>query len=351
MLLIKTYKNHIGYTINRSTLSRLQQKSLLTSMAQEQMNEGIDIYGPEYEACMEHAAEFEASEVGEHYRDLLCLKQTSNTQPARESTLRTHYDKIEPHITNTYEEVQSHHQKHLCVLPNGHSGACSCTMELFKPNPTTKKIKGKINQSICSTPGDNDHVYKNRDSRLHPIAISNTDEINIRNSWEGGVRSNTLKCAIPLKEKSTPFMIATAYFDYMVYTCNICGMDEHIDIESNHYEMCNAMLASHKDHLVNYFNTYNRRIFDSDGDTICAVLGNKLTVDDMADPNRNNRTDIRPTDIQMGHITSRRENCFTVHGRNIVMMSRDGNLMIGEHSFIDNAWLEKFQALITYHSS
>ena len=317
--------------------------------AQEQNFEGINVYGPEYQACMERASEFEASEVGVYYKELMCLKPAGNTQPARDRTLRSHYDNINSYISNDYEEVQTHHQKHLCVLPKGHTGPCSCTLELFKSNPTTVKLKGKIEQSIKTTPGDNDHVYKNRDSRLHPIAISNDDEVKIRSSWEEGVKSQKLKAAIPLKEKSTPFMIATAYLDYMVYTINIFGMDEHIGTESNHYEMCDAMLASHKDHLVNYFNTYNRRIFDNEGNTVCAVIGNKLSVNDMADPNRNNRTDIRPTDIQMGHITSRCENCFTVHGRNIVMMSRRGNLMIGEHSFIEDSWLDEFQALIAYH--
>jgi len=221
-------------------------------------------------------------------------------------------------------------------------------MNLFTTNPTTKKLKGKIDLSIYSTPGDNDHVFKNRDSRLHPIAFTSKQEKHIRESWSGGVKDKKLKCSIPLKEKSTLFMLSTAYLDYMAYTVNILDMDEHIDKGSTHYKMCNDMLSSHKDHLVNYFTHNKRKVFDEEGNTVCAVSQQKLRVSDIADPTRNNRVNPLPTDIQMGHIASRCDECFTVYGKNIVMMSRRGNLLIGEHSFIEDIWLDEINSILTY---
>jgi len=312
------------------------------------MNETINIYGEEYQQCVDKAHEFEMSEEGEYYKSILCLKETGSTCPAREPTLRKHYNKLEPYISNSYDEVKEHWYNNLCVLPNGHSGRCSCSMKIFKSNPTTQKLEESIRHSIHTTPGNNDLVFKNRDSRLHPLAITNAQEKQIRSSWSN-MKENKLSCAIPLKEKSTPFMLATAYLDYMVYTTSICDIDEHIDKESDHYKMCIDMLQLHKDDLIKYFGTYNRNIFNTDGYTVCAVQQRQLRVSDMADPIRDNRTDIRPTDIQMGHVKSRSDNCFTVYGKNIVMMSRRGNLIIGEHRFTEDDWLDELGMIQEAH--
>lgn len=312
-------------------------------------NNKLNIYGVEYKECMKKANEFENNGGGQYYKDILCLKTVGQTCPAKTTTLDKHYDKIKPYISNSYEEVKNHLGKKLCVLPKGHSGKCSCTIELFKSNPTTGKIKQKIDQSIYKTPGDNDHVFKNRDSRIHPIAITNSQEQQIRNSWSS-VKEKQLKCCIPLKEKSTPFMIASAYIDYFVCGFNIHDIDEHIDKESIHYKMCSDMLKSNKEYLIDYFGKKGRKIFDNSGHTICAVLGTTFNIVDLADPSRDNRRNIKDTDIQMGHIDSRCGNCFTIRGKNIVMMSRRGNLMIGENSFIDNTFNEEIISICKHHA-
>lgn len=303
----------------------------------------IDLYGKEYQNCQQKAKDVEESENGEYYKGVLCLKGIGSLAPAREITMNNHYSKIKPFISNTFEEVTSHQKKKKCVLPKGHSGLCSCTMNIFKNNSTTIKIKQKIEQSIYSTPGADDYVVKNRDSRLHPIAITNSQEKQIKN------KKVKLSCAIPLKEQSTPNLLATGYLDYLTYTTNIEGIQEHINKESPHYIMCEELLKNHKEYLIDYFNKYNRKVFDSDGHTICPVLGRRLSVSDLADPNRDNRTDIRPTDIQMGHISSRCDDCYTIYGTNIVMMSRRGNLIIGEHSFIEDTWISELQAICSFH--
>ena len=307
------------------------------------METRFNIYGGEYQKCQDAAKEYEESETGKYYKEKMCLKETGGTCPARDSTLREHFNKIEPYISNSYEEVQSHLKKNLCILPKGHSGNCSCKANIFKKNPITKKIQGKIEQSILSTPGADDYVIKNRDSRLHPIAITNHQEKQIRN------KNTKLKCAIPLKEQSTPFMLAAALLDWLVYICSISGISEHLDRDSDHFRMYEPLLLTHKQYLIDYYDSKNRKVFDDEGKTICAILGRRLTITDLADTTRDNRTDTRPTDIQMGHISSRCEECYTVYGKNIVMMSRRGNIMIGEHSFIEDTWINELNAICDYH--
>tara|TARA_Y100000389_G_scaffold87926_1_gene84397 strand:+ start:1605 stop:2549 length:945 start_codon:yes stop_codon:yes gene_type:complete len=303
----------------------------------------INLYGSEYLNCQQSAKEFEESVIGEHYKSKLCLKKVGGLAPARKTTLNNHYSKIKEFVFNPFEEVELHQQQKKCVLPKGHSGPCSCTMDIFKDNPTTSKIIEKIDKSIYSTPGADDYVIKNRDSRLHPIAITKTQEKGIKN------KKVKLSCAIPLKEQSTPNLLATGYLDYLTYTTNIKGIQEYINKESPHYIMCEELLKNHKKYLIDYFNKFKRDIFNSDGYTICAVLGKGLSVSDLADPSRDNRTDIRPTDIQMGHISSRCDDCYTIYGTNIVMMSRRGNLIIGEHSFIEDTWISELQAICNFH--
>jgi len=307
------------------------------------MDTRINIYGEEYNKCQKIASDFENGEIGSYYTSIMCLKSVGNLAPAKESTLETHYDKINPHISNTFAEVKANQKQNKCVLPKGHPGPCSCTMKLFIDNKTTRKIKSKVSLSIYGTPGADDYVIKNRDSRLHPIAITKGQERLIRD------KKVKLACSIPLKEGGTPFILATAYIDYFTYILNIYDINEHINQESNHYKLCNEMLINHKQYLTKYYGKYGRKIFNSEGYTICAVIGQRLLVSNLADPDRDNRTDIRHTDIQMGHISSRCDSCYTVYGTNIVMMTRRGNLIIGEHSLTEETWKQEHKSISAHH--
>ena len=275
----------------------------------------------------------------------MCLRDVGGVAPANVSTLKRHYDKIEPYISVFSRCSFCHQEKRKCVLPKDHPGPCSCTLEYFNKNPTTDKIKSKVKLSIYSTPGADDYVIKDRDNRLHPVAITREQERLIRD------KKKKLACAIPLKEKSTPFLLASARLDYLTYILSISDIDGHIDQECPHYKLCIDMLDKHKQYLTEYYERYNRKVFNSDGHTICVVLGQTLTVVNLADPERDNRKDIRPTDIQMGHINSRCDDCYTIYGTNIVMMTRRGNLIIGEHSFVEDIWINELRTIYEHHNS
>lgn len=75
--------------------------------------------------------------------------------------------------------------------------------------------------SIMESPGADDYVIKNRASRLFPIAISSFYEKKLRN------KNVKLKAAIALKEFTTPFCLATAYLDWIVFILNVKDMSKY----------------------------------------------------------------------------------------------------------------------------
>jgi len=101
------------------------------------------------------------------------------------------------------------------------------------------------------------------------------------------------------------------------------------------------MISKNKVNLEKKFS--NRKIFSEDGRTMCVIFRKKCTLNDFADPKRDNRTDIRDTDIQMGHNKPRNESYVSIRGENLLPQSRRGNLMIGERVFTENVWIDEFK--------
>ena len=299
----------------------------------------MEIYGEEYQRCQEFSRQFEESEIGQHYREHFCLKEAA--RPISERIIEEAYSNIQPHIVNTIEEVKSKVKRRLCVLPKGHMGRCSCFPRMFISSLLTKKIDKKTETSIMNTSGADDYVFKNRCSRLFPIALTNEQERMIRQP-----QGQKLKCAIPLKEQTTPFMMATALIDWTVYITNINGINEHINPHSYEVVTYGDKLNEHKKYLQDYFLSHRRPIFNDTGNTICPVIHKTLEINNLTDPERDIRLNPYPHDIQMGHISSRTNECYTIHGTNLVMMTREGNRIIGEYSLIENDWIESLRSLI-----
>tara|TARA_Y100000389_G_scaffold199731_1_gene238672 strand:+ start:965 stop:1885 length:921 start_codon:yes stop_codon:yes gene_type:complete len=304
----------------------------------------MNIYGEEYQRCQEFSRQFEESEIGQHYKNNFCLEEAS--RPMTSSMVEGAYSKIQPYIVNTLDEVRSKVRRQLCVLPKGHVGRCSCLPKMFISSALTKKIDGKTKTSILNTPGADDYVFKNRCTRLFPIALTNEQERIIRQP-----QGEKLKCAIPLKEQTTPFMMATALIDWVVYTTSVNGIDVHINPHSYDvvtYNTNGDKLNEHKYFLKQYFISHNRRIFNDMGHTICPVIHKDLEIINVSDPERDNRTDIDRYDVQMGHISSRTNECYTIYGTNLVMMTREGNRIIGEYSLIQDDWINYLRALVAH---
>jgi hypothetical protein len=306
----------------------------------------FDLYNnPEYIAANIESELFEQTAEAIYYRTCFCLQQCGEYK-IREHTLREHYKSIEPYVTNTFEDVLTQRKKQLCVLIKGHPGKCSDKANIFKQNETSEKLVKSIESCIYQTPGNDDYIYKNRSPRLHPIHIPRSIEKQIRD------KTKKLKCAIPLCEYSTPFMLATAYVDWLCYLLSIQDISHLIKTElpEEQRNFISVLQTQHKHFVSNHFLQYDRKIFDeNNNNAICVITKKIVLTKDVSDPSRDNRTNIDPHDIQLGHIKSRNDSYFSVRGLNILMMSRDGNRIIGEDSFIENKWIEKLKNIIKHY--
>jgi len=277
-----------------------------------------DLYdNPEYNSCMECKQQFEESKDGIYYKNIMCLKETGAA--CQKGPIRTAFEHMKPFVRNTLEDIQTHNNKSLCVLPKDHSGkCCSNYNKLFKHEALTKKLN-----YIDKTEGDNDYIYKNRNSRIFPIAIPDSFEKKIKD------KNQKKKCAIPLKNSTSPFGKATALFDYAVCFSTIEGIEPYRD--DDEYRKYKPKFDEHKQYLNTKYSEYGRSPFNDDGKLICPVTKEKINIDIII---KSDRTDAK--NIQVGHIIPRSNHQFTIRGGNILPMTRDGNRIVGDYPFLED---------------
>jgi len=294
----------------------------------------VNLYSdPNHIACLIHAKQW-TDDVGQYYINHLCCKPLNSKQNS-EKTVALAFNKIKPFIENSMDEIMNHVQSPICSLHVGHSGKCNTTIhgQLFCEFAS---IPTKIDTSIYSTPGNDDYVYKNRSNRLFPIQITDQTEKLIRN------KQIKLSCAIPLKDSSTPLMLAGAHLDMNTYVYNVRGVKELVRVDE--FKEYLGLLDRHKIVLRDRFAQIGRKVFNNEGFSICPVMGNEITIEDI---NRDSRVAPRPTDIQLGHCVPRSNTEFTIRGFNICLMTRDGNRFVGDENFCENKWVEKMKVAIS----
>ena len=304
----------------------------------------IDIYrNKAYKNMIKSSELFEASVEGQYYKNIICLKETP--EKVRKDTLEKAFFNIKNKIVNSFEEIEKHNFKKLCVLPKNHSGRCCSNpiTDMLLKNKTTDKIITKIKLSIMTTPGADDYVIKNRASRLFPIVLTNYQEKKIKN------KNQKLRAAISLREFTTPFCLATAYIDWMVYMLNVRDLKKYFRKTSKYmdiYQKTNV-LTTHKTYLQKYFQNRNRKAFNDRNNTICSVTRKEINVKDIGDPDRDNRIVVSQEDVQMGHLIPRNEDEITIRGLNLSIMTREGNRIIGDYVLFENKWIEILKNIVT----
>jgi hypothetical protein len=201
-------------------------------------------------------------------------------------------------------------------------------------------LLSSVDTAIYSTPGNDDYVYKNRSSRLYENVVSSKQEKIIRDKTEKKT------CAIPLKDASSPILLAQAYLDWMTFIVNIANVDIHLNVVEDENKSILLMLTKNKEHLSSVYASFNRDIFDKQGNSMCVITRNVIKLADVADPTRDNRVDICDKDIQLGHNHPRTEKYVSIRGENLIPMSRRGNLVIGERVFTENVWIEELKSIV-----
>ena len=284
---------------------------------------------PSVVSCNTHAAAWAASQLP-YYSSLMCMKPigTVKSGPTQKA-----YEQISPFISDPcIEQLQTY----CCVLPKNHTGGCDYNPAkgIFK----NKTISCKFDW-VFSTPGDDDYIYKNRATRLFPFKVPDV----LQRIWRN--KEVKRKCAIPLKEGSTPEMMASAWLDYMTLMLSVEGIDEEIKPYKNIVGV-REMIAVHKVGLTRHYAGICKRIFDDSGFTICPVMGVRLNVAQIANPDL---CDLNA--IQLGHVVPRTDEQYTIRGKNILMMTRRGNLLVGDCSFLEYTWITQMEQAAKFQRS
>tara|TARA_B110000211_G_C14058403_1_gene544424 strand:- start:1137 stop:2039 length:903 start_codon:yes stop_codon:yes gene_type:complete len=297
----------------------------------------------DYEIWAQHAKNYESNP---HYLNLMKMDSSgygpggsTASLPPRVKILQGRNNLKKLNVMPKGSILKDFHLKRIFNKYGNKTDAAKAKSEFLK------KINVSIDFAIYKTPGNDDYVYKNRASRLYNIVINNVIEKLLRN------KKKKLKLAIPLKDASTPILLAQAYLDWFTFIINVKGMSDYINNDPSTLEIL-EMLNVHKEYLKNYYkDNFGLKVFDEEGFTVCTVTGYKFKLEDIADIERDNRVDIRPTDNQMGHNEGRNEKCPTIRGLNLLPMTRRGNLIVGEHKVTDSAWREELTDIINYHNS
>lgn len=311
---------------------------LINNIDTEQLPEFIDVnvsgyipnYPEPYTSFYESITKYENNR---HYSCLMCLKNTRYGPNYDAAT-------TDKYMVGVNKMIGRDNLKYKCVRPVGHTGNCHHKFNsLFKKNDITNKLISSIDLAIYTSPGNDDYVYKNRCSRLYKNVLSSDQEKKIRN------KNEKKKCALPLKDASTPILLAQAYLDWITYIVNITDIKKHLNITEHTNSLILEMTDRNKEHLISVY--LNRTIFNPiDGCSICAITRNVITLNDVSDPTRDNRIHISDNDIQLGHNYPRTDEYVSIRGENLLPMSRRGNLVIGEKVFTQDLWISELKQIV-----
>lgn len=256
----------------------------------------------------------------EYYQELLCLSKINNKT---NFTLNKSMNNLKNLINEEITDFE--YSNFLCILPKNHDGKCKKDVHslLFNNN----SIKNIFNY-IYTTPGNDGYIYKNRSSRLFPIQISSDNEKRIKN------KEIKLKCSIPLKDASSPILLASCYLDILTLVLHINGIEKFIN--NGIYTIYKQIINKHKNYLINYYT--NRTIFINNF-TVCPILKKELNITELISNDRNNS-------IQLGHLIPKTDTEYTLRGLNILLMSRRGNMILGDYNFLEDKWISELKFIV-----
>ena len=214
-----------------------------------------------------------------------------------------------------------------CCLPDGHDGKCAGNLaEFCAANPLQKKAHQKIMTMNFQTPGNDYAPNKNRGCRNFQNALTPSQAKEIRHFGK-------TSCAIPLSEYSPGLFQAHSFLDWMVYLSSTENFK--YNTTCSNFESILFMLEQHKSYIRAHFDRLNRPVFDTEGFTICAVVGNRVEMEDW----NVSPCSSKSKSIQFGHVRARSPDYCSVLSLGAVAMSRRGNLILGVHDFLGDEWV------------
>ena len=220
------------------------------------------IFDDKFRKAIKHAQYWEKHEIG-YYKTNFCLKPIKNGVQARtidiaikNLVLVCNSLKIQLNYDNIKEIIDLVDIKSCCILPITHLGKCQQTLPWKKllSISNQKKFLSQLSW-VRSTPGNDDFIYKNRASRIFPIKLSDTVEKKLRD------KNRKFKCAIPLKDGSTPLMVATCYIDIASMLLNVNGFVKHVGSPTTEtLHIFKPYYKHHFDYICNIYYDKGRRL-------------------------------------------------------------------------------------------
>ena len=120
----------------------------------------------------------------------------------------------------------------------------------------------------CSqAPGNDDIFFKNRTQRTFPIQITKDQYTKLNAKYRWKLNKVKMKAGVPLEFASTPYLIATAYFDFSAILMLQKGIEHTLpkDIEEKLIERSKEIIEEFKEQGI--------RIIGKDGYLCDAVNG------------------------------------------------------------------------------
>ena len=69
----------------------------------------------------------------------------------------------------------------------------------------------------------------------------------------------------------------------------------------------------------------------------------RILIENIVNPDRcNSRA------IQLGHCCPRSDREYTIRGFNIVVMTRDGNRIVGDYNFLEDGWITLLRRVVSF---
>lgn len=259
-------------------------------------------------SAVAEAQQFENEDV--IYHESMCLKPTSGG--VKEKTFIEALQAAEKYMSEEdiafYRDCFNKNRKSRCVLPKGHKGRCRCTYERFFDDKFAKKIHDCIQAA-----GNSDTLFKNRCHRAFPIQVTKEQYrvLNKKYKWKEKIK---LKAAMPTEFGSTPFIIATAIFDFTAILMLQKGIEHKLpeDIEYKLLDRAQDIVVEFKEQGI--------RIVDENGHLRCPIIQRTIQPEWY-----DNRDD--DFQIQFGHVNPVRSDKYMTRGGNLLPITRAGNTM------------------------
>jgi len=271
------------------------------------------------------ATEVDGVLQGINYKEHMCCKKISSSY--RSDVLTKSLQNGRPYGLSfqdekRYKSLANKWDYSVCCLPKGHAGRCEKNYASFFADRYSVKFG-----DCLQAPGADDIIFKNRTRRTYPVIVERAQESRIRQKYNMKSKAKT-KAAIPSEQASSPFLCATAAFDF----AGLLTLQYDPAGVYGKYELDPCTMQAIKVHgkrlIKAYKDNYNMHIVDGDGFLCDPFTLKKHLPEYWTSVDRKS-----PHQIQFGHIAPIKANKFMTRGMNVFPLTRETNIRQGDRSF------------------